>query len=77
MGKREYVGRRTNLAMLWHGLACLLITVTTAMAIWMYPHSGPDLRSEFLMFLVPGSALGVTFTLFGMCELMAGKNKVW
>jgi 4-amino-4-deoxy-L-arabinose transferase-like glycosyltransferase len=77
MDKLEHVARRTNLALLWGGLACLLFSVAAALAIWMHPSAGPDLRTEFCMVLVPGGALGVVFSLWGLCELRAGKKRAW
>lgn len=69
--------RRANLTLLWCGLACLLISVVGALAIWAYPYSGPDLRTEFCMVLVPSGVLGVVFSFWGFCELRAGKKRNW
>jgi hypothetical protein len=77
MAKLEQVARRSSLTSLWCGLVCLIFTIAAALAIWMYPFGGPDLRTDFIKFLMPGGALGVTFTLLGVCELRAGKHMTW
>ncbi|KZN20560.1 hypothetical protein A1D17_03195 [Pseudomonas fluorescens] len=77
MSKLEHVARRANLTLLWGGLASLLISVAAALAIWTHPYTGPDLRTEFCMVVVPGGALGVVFFLWGLCELRAGKKRTW
>ena len=60
MAQLEQVARRSSLTSLWCGLACLIFTVAAALVIWMYPFGGPDLRTDFIMFLMPGGALGVS-----------------
>ncbi|KZN20511.1 MULTISPECIES: hypothetical protein [Pseudomonas] len=77
MSELQRVARRANLTLLWGGLACLLISVAAAFGIWTYPYTGPDLRTEFCMVLVPGFALGVIFPLWGFCELRAAKKRNW
>jgi len=77
MSELEQAERRSSLTSLWCGLACLIITAVVALAIWLYPFTGPDLRTDFILFLVPGGALGVAFTLSGVFELRAGKNRAW
>lgn len=78
MYKLEHVARRTNLAShALGGLTCLIISLAAALAIWTYPYAGPDLRTEFYMVLVPGGALGVVFSLWGVCDLRAGKKRTW
>lgn len=75
MGKPEHAERRANLSLLWSGLACLLISLLAALAVWTHPYAGPDLRTEFCMMLVPGAVLGVVLSLWGTCELRAGHTK--
>lgn len=77
MGHLKKQEQRTNLAMVWVGIACLLISAAGALGIWFYPHTGPDMRREFCMVLVPGWGIGVTFTLLGMYELRALKKRAW
>jgi hypothetical protein len=76
MDKLKHAARRTNFTLLC-GLTCLLISVVAALSIWTYPSTGPDLRIEFCMLLVPGGALGVVFSLWGLFELRAGKKRSW
>lgn len=77
MHKFEQAARRSSLTSLWCGLASLIFTVAAALAIWLYPFTGPDLRTDFILFLVPSGALGVAFSLSGVCELRAGKHRAW
>lgn len=77
MNELEKAARRSSLTSLWCGLACLIITTAVALAIWLYPFTGPDLRSYFVLFLVPGGAWGVALTLGGVCELRAGRHRAW
>lgn len=73
MNELERVVHRSNLIMLICGLVCLIGSASSAVAIWAHPYSGPDLRSEFCLLLMPGFGLGVVFTLWGACELRASK----
>lgn len=66
---------RSNMIMLICGLVCSIGSAITAAAIWALPYPGPDLRSLFCLFLVPGSLLGVGFTLWGACGVRAAKKK--
>lgn len=77
MNELEKAERRSSLTSLWCGLACLIITAVVAFAIWLYPFTGPDLRTDFILFLVPGGALGLAFTLSGVCELRAARHRAW
>lgn len=77
MNNLKEVNRRTNVALVWGGLFCLLLSVAVAVAIWTQPFSGPDLRTEFIMPLIPGVIIGVVFSLWGFFELQAGKKRDW
>lgn len=74
MNKLQRATHRSNLALLFSGLACLIISVTVFLTIWNYPYAGPDLRSGFCLFLAPGFAMGVFLTIWGFCELRASKS---
>lgn len=71
------VARRANLALLWGGIACLIISVAASIAIWMHPYAGPDVSTGFYMMLLPGGALGVVFCIWGLCEMKAEKKRSW
>lgn len=77
MTELQQAARRSSLTSLWCGLASLIFTVAAALAIWLYPFTGPDLRTDFVLLLVPGGALGIAFTLSGVCELRAAKHRAW
>lgn len=77
MSQLKHAVRRTNLMLVWGGLAGLLVSIAAALAIWTHPYAGPDLRTEFCMVLVPGAGLGASFLLWGLCELRAAKKRNW
>ncbi|QVN05623.1 hypothetical protein JYG35_18500 [Pseudomonas rhodesiae] len=77
MTELQRVARRTNLIWVWGGLANLLIALAGALAIWIYPFVGPDLRSTFCAFLVPVGGIGLAATLVGLHELRAAKKRDW
>lgn len=77
MTELQRVARRTNLMWVWGGLANLLIALAGALAIWVYPFVGPDLRSEFYALVVPVACFGLALTLVGLYELRAAKKKDW
>jgi 4-amino-4-deoxy-L-arabinose transferase-like glycosyltransferase len=68
MNKLERATRRANLALLLGGLASLIICSAVSLVIWFDPNYGPDLRSGFILFLVPAFALGGALALWGACE---------
>lgn len=75
MTELQRVARRTNLMWVWGGLANLLIALAGALAIWVYPFVGPDLRSEFGALLVPFGGLGLAAMLIGLYELKAARKR--
>lgn len=77
MTELQRVARRTNLFSVWCGLATLLIALAGALAIWMYPFGGPDLRSVFCALLVPSGGLGLAATLVGLHEMRVAKKREW
>lgn len=77
MTELQRVARRTNLMWVWGGLAILLIALAGALAIWVYPFMGPDLRSEFCAFMVPFGGFGLAVMLVGLHELRAAKKRDW
>lgn len=77
MTELQRVARRTNLMWVWGGLANLLIALAGALAIWVYPFVGPDLRSEFYALLLPVGGFGLAATLVGLHELRAAKKRDW
>lgn len=77
MTELQRVARRSNLIWVWGGLANLLIALAGALAIWVYPFVGPDLRSEFCALLVAVGGFGLTATLIGVRELRAAKKRDW
>lgn len=77
MTELQRVARRTNLMWFWGGLANLLIALAGALAIWVYPFMGPDLRSEFCALLVPVGGFGLAALLVGWHELRAAKKRDW
>lgn len=75
MNELERVTHRSNLVTLICGLIGLISSVSAAVGIWIYPYSGPDVRSEFCLLLIPGFALGVVCTVWGAWDLRASKKK--
>lgn len=75
MNNLERAAHRANLGLLLSGLVCLTICSAIALSIWTDLYSGPDLRSEFILMLVPFFALGAALAIWGTCELGASKTK--
>jgi len=77
MTELQRVARRTNLMFVWGGLAIVFIALAGALAIWVHPFVGPDLRLEFCAFLVPVWGFGLAATLVGLYDLRAAKKRDW
>lgn len=75
MNKANHATRRTNLNVLLSGLVCLVISLAVVLLIWTHPYSGPDLRSEFSMFMAPVFVLGVSLSLWGICLMRASRKQ--
>jgi|GEM_PF-5422352 len=75
MGKANRATLRTNLNLLLSGLGCMAISMTVVLWIWNHPYSGPDLRSEFSMFMAPVFVLGVSLSLWGGFSLRASRKQ--
>lgn len=75
MDKANRATLRTNLNLLLSGLGCMVISMAVVLWIWNHPYSGPDLRSEFSMFMAPVFVLGVSLSLWGGCSLRASRKQ--
>jgi hypothetical protein len=75
MDKANRATRRTNLNLLLSGLGCLVISLAVVILVWTHPYSGPDLRSEFSMFMAPVFVLGVSLSLWGGCSMRASRKQ--
>lgn len=77
MNNLKELNRRANVGLFWGGLVCLFLSVAAAVAIWTLPFSGPDLRTEFIMSVVPGALIGIVFSVWGLCELKSARKRDW
>ncbi|AGZ38133.1 hypothetical protein ACLPJG_26620 [Pseudomonas aeruginosa] len=75
MDKVNRATRRTDLTLVLSGLGCLAISLAVAFWIWNHPYAGPDLRSEFSMFMAPVFMLGLSLSLWGSCSLSASRKQ--
>ncbi|WP_153897979.1 hypothetical protein [Pseudomonas aeruginosa] len=75
MDKVNCATRISNLALVLSGLGCLVISLAVTVWIWIHPYGGPDLRSEFSMFMAPVFVLGLSLSLWGVCSLNASRKQ--